>query len=262
MASVSRHHEGRPTPVAELGLPTGVGDRAVAAIEARLQHEGRTLARREEPGWIAQDLHDGVIQSIYATGLGLQECLRLLDEDPRKARRKLAEAIDRLNIVICDVRSYLAGLQPEGLRVQGLSGALRELARGLERNARLVAELEVEPGVDAILGPEEARHLFHVCREALTNVVKHARGSRVQLTLGRSNDVVRLSVKDDGVGFDRLHDPASGRGLRNIGDRVRHLRGTLSVDSAPGQGTRIVVDLPLRGGRERPADLPAHGGRV
>jgi signal transduction histidine kinase len=200
----------------------------------------------EEQGWIAHDLLDGIIQSIYATGLGLEECLRLLEEDPRQARQKLAAALDALDSVISDVRNYLAGLQPDSLRDRGLSWALGELARGLERNALLVAELEVEPGIDAALTPEETRHLFHICREALTNVVKHARGSRVRLTLVRSNDIIRLSVKDDGVGFDRAQVPASGRGFRNIGARVRRLRGTLSIDSAPGQGTRVTVELPCR----------------
>ena len=98
----------------------------------------------------------------------------------------------------------------------------------------------------AVLGPEESRYLFDVCREALTNVVKHARGSRVWLTLRRSPHVIRLSVIDDGVGFDPGRGAASGRGLRSIGDRVRRLGGTLAIESAPGQGTRITVDLPLR----------------
>jgi signal transduction histidine kinase len=199
----------------------------------------------EERERIAGDLHDGIIQSIYATGLGLEECVRLAEEDPREVRPKLEAAIGSLNTVIRDVRNYVVGLQPEGLQERGLSRSLADLARGLALNALLRADLAVDPAIDGAVTPEQAGHLFHICREALTNVVKHAMASRVALTISRGNGVLRLEVKDDGSGFDPSRREEAGQGLRSMGERARRLGGSLAVQSAPEQGTRITVEIPL-----------------
>lgn len=236
----------RPVSRDELNFLDGLANQAAIAIEnARLHREVRDLAALDERERIGQDLHDGIIQSIYATGLGLEECVRLAEEDPREVKPKLEAAIESLNTVIRDVRNYVVGLQPEGLQERGLSRSLADLNRGLALNALLHSELEVEPGIDGSLTPEQTGHLFHICREALTNVVKHAMASRVALTVERGNGTLILTVKDDGVGFDPDHHDGAGRGLRNMGERARRLGGSLSIESAPGQGTRITVAVPL-----------------
>ena len=240
------HRESRPVGTDELEFLSGLANQATIAIEkARLHAEVRELGRLEERERIAEDLHDGIIQSIYATGLGVEECLALAGEAPEEVRRKLTEAIDALNRVIRDVRNYVVGLQPEGLQERGLSRSLAELTHGLALNALLHAEQELEPGIDGALTPEQTAHLFQICREALTNVVKHAGASRVGLTLRRDNGVLRLTVNDDGAGFDPAGRSAAGQGLRNMADRVRRLGGSLRIESAFGQGTRITVEVPL-----------------
>jgi signal transduction histidine kinase/HAMP domain-containing protein len=224
----------------------GLATQAAIAIEnARLHREVRDLARLEERERIAADLHDGIIQSIYATGLGLEECARLAEEDPRAVKPVLETAIGGLNAVIRDVRNYVVGLQPEGLQERGLSRSLADLARGMALNALLHAEIEVDPAIDSGLGPEKAGHLFHICREALANVVKHAMASRVSLAIERGNGSLILHVKDDGVGFDPAEHRGGCRGLRNMRERSQRLGGTLSVESKPGGGTRITVEIPL-----------------
>ncbi|MBI4611675.1 MAG: HAMP domain-containing protein [Candidatus Rokubacteria bacterium] len=235
----------RPVSQDELEFLDGLANQAAIAIEnARLHRQVRDLAALEERERIGQVLHVGVIQSIYAAGLGLEECVRLAEEDPREVAPKLEAAIDSLNTVIRDVRNYIVGLQPEELRERGLSRSLADLARGLALNALLHSELEVEPGVDESLTPEQNGHLFHICREALTNVVKHARASRVALTMERGSGILFLTVKDDGVGFEPEQHDGGGRGLRNMGERARRLGGSLSIESAPGQGTRITLEVP------------------
>jgi len=237
-----------PRPVSTEGLEflTGLANQAAIAIEnARLHGEIRDLARLEERERIAEDLHDGIIQSIYATGLGLEECTRLAEESPQEVGPRLERAIEALNGVIRDVRNYVVGLQPGELRERGLSGALADLARGLALNALLHADLDLASGIDERLTPDQTHHLFHICREALTNVVKHAQASRVRLSLQLTEGALRLSVEDDGTGFEPDRGPAPGRGLHNVADRVRRLGGSLHIESARGQGTRLVVEAPV-----------------
>ncbi|MBI2467184.1 MAG: GAF domain-containing protein [Candidatus Rokubacteria bacterium] len=231
----------------ELDFLNGLANQATIAIEnTRLHREVRDLAALEERERIGQDLHDGIIQSIYATGLGLEECVRLAEEAPREVKPELEAAIENLNAVIRDVRNYVVGLQPEGLQGRGLSRSLADLTRRLALNALLHAELDIDPAVDGALSPEQTGHLFHICREALTNVVKHASASHVAVTVEQRNGTLLLTVQDDGVGFEPSHDPGTGQGLRNIRERARRQGGEVTIESAPGRGTCIKVEVPLQ----------------
>jgi signal transduction histidine kinase len=229
----------------ELDFLGGLANHAAIAIEnARLHREVRELAALEERERIGQDLHDGIIQSIYAAGLGLEECARLATEDPRSITPRLEAAIEDLNNVIRDVRNYVAGHEPEELQDRDLAGALKELARRLTLNALLAMDLSVEEGIQAAFSREQVVHLFHICREALTNVVRHARASCVAVRLGLEKGVMLLAVEDDGVGFDPRARAKPGQGLRNMAERARRLGGEFTVNSAPGRGTQIAVRLP------------------
>jgi signal transduction histidine kinase len=217
---------------------------ATIAIEkARLHGEVRELTRLEERERIAADLHDGIIQSIYAAGLGLEECVRLAEEAPGEVRRRLDELIDALNVVIRDVRNYVVGLAPERLQDRDITQALADLARGLSLNGLLDLDLSLPPGIRDLLTPEQARELYQICREALTNVVKHARASRVALSAGRTPDGIVVTVQDDGVGFDPRARRA-GQGLRNLAERAARLGGDLRLETAPGRGTRVAIVIP------------------
>ncbi len=250
----------------EIGFLTGLANQATIAIEkARLHGQVRELARLEERERIGQDLHDGIIQSIYATGLGLEECVRLTDEAPGEVKIRLEQVIEDLNVVIRDVRNYIVGLGPERFQDGDLGQALADLARGLSLNGQIDLDLSVEPGINGALTPEQAGHFFHICRETLTNVVKHALASKVALSIKRRKGVLLLTVKDDGIGFNPgCHAGAgqgppwilgptpmagcyagTGQGLHNMAERVQCLEGSLRVESAPGLGTLITVEIPL-----------------
>jgi signal transduction histidine kinase len=219
---------------------------AIAVENARLQAGVRELAALEERERIARDLHDGIIQSIYATGLGLEECARLAEEQPGAVAKRLDEAIESLNTVIRDVRNYIVGLDPEELRRRSLGAALDDLARRLALNGLTSAEVSVEEPADRALTDEQAFQLFHICQEALANVVRHARATRVVVGLRRQDGHALLTVEDDGLGFEP-GGCAGGRGLGNMAERARRLGGELTVASARGSGTRVTVRVPVGG---------------
>ena len=238
--------EARSVSPDELEFLSGLANQATIAIEkARLHREVRDLARLEERERIGQDLHDGIIQSIYGAGLGLEECVRLTDDAPGEVKTRLEQVIESLNVVIRDVRNYIVGLGPERLHDHDLGQVLADLARGLSLNALLDLDLSVDPEVDGTLRPEPASHLFHICREALTNVVRHAQASRVALNVKKENGHLSLTVKDNGVGFDPSQQSDLGQGLHNMRERARRLGGSLSIESNPSLGTRITVEVPL-----------------
>lgn len=223
----------------------GLANQATIAIETARLHDGaRELTRLEERERIAADLHDGIIQSIYAAGLGLEECVRLADDAPDQIKPRLDALIDTLNLVIRDVRNYVVGLAPERLQGRDLGQALAELARGLSLNGLLDLDLALDPELRGSVVPEQATELFQICREALTNVVRHARASRVRLSVRRAGAEIVTVVEDDGVGFELPRRGDAGHGLRNMRDRARRMQGDLTVETAPGRGTRIVVTIP------------------
>ncbi len=231
----------------EAEVLSGLANLAAIAIEsARLHWEVRELAMLEERERIAGDLHDGIIQSIYATGLSLEECVHLAEENPRQIQSIVETSIRNLNMVIRDVRNYITGLQPEGLQASGLSRSLADLAHGLSLNRLIEVKLDVEPDIDAALTPEQTGHLFQICREALTNVVKHAGASKALLTLARFDRQCRLRVEDDGRGFDPTRRSVSGQGLRTMEERAKRLGGVLQVEGMEGRGTRVTIEFPLQ----------------
>jgi two-component system sensor histidine kinase DevS len=225
---------------------------AVAVENARLYEQVQSLAVLEERQRIGMDLHDGVIQSIYAVGLNLEECSEEVFNQPSDVRVRLEKAINDLNQVIKDIRNYIFDLRPRALESTNLADALSALIRELRVNSLVDANLVVDGGRDlsSMLTEDQVTNLFHIAQEALTNVQKHARASAVEARLTTRNGVLRLAISDNGVGFAPGRDSDPGhRGLRNMAERAQSLGGRLSLESAPGKGTSVVVDVPL-GSRE------------
>ncbi len=225
-------------------LRTFAAHAAVAIENARLYQQVQDLVLLEERDRIGMDLHDGVIQSLYATGLSLENCLEDLQQDPDQVEPQLQKAIQRLNQIIGDIRSYIFSLRPTVLADTDLAGAVGGLLQELKVNALMDVHLVEEPGACRGLSDEQIGALFHVAQESLTNVRKHARASSVTARLEQRDGAFRMVIDDDGVGFqpDR---PGGGQGLRNIRERVEGLAGRLQVESAAGRGTKLLVELPL-----------------
>lgn len=218
---------------------------AVAVETSELHARVRSLALLEERERIGMDLHDGVIQSIYAIGLGLEDAVERLDEDMEGAKRAVDKAIDGLNHVIRDIRNYIFDLRPHVAEIGDLRQALAELVKEMQVNFLLRASLQVDGDLPP-LSQEEERGLFHIAQEALNNVAKHARATSVDVRLGMNGEALILEVKDDGCGFDQNAVQTKGhQGLRNMQDRAVSIGANLDIDSRPNRGTRIAVKLPV-----------------
>jgi len=218
----------------------------IAIQNARLHDEVQKLAVVDERMRISRDLHDGVIQSIYAVSLSLEDVLELMDTDREGAATRVDRAIDRLHTTIGDIRQFIVGLGPESYI--GLGAALQAMSR--ELLAGSAAELTVDVGDATLLAgrlPPEADHeLVQIAREALSNVARHSGASHATVAVRVIADTLTLTVEDDGVGFEpgRRLD-GSHFGLANLRDRAGSFGGTLGIESEPGSGTRIIVRLPI-----------------
>ncbi|MBP7689259.1 MAG: GAF domain-containing sensor histidine kinase [Thermoflexales bacterium] len=229
-------------------LITMLAAQAAIAIEnANLYKQVQRLAVLEERERIAMDLHDGIIQSIYAVGLTLEYVGLLFDEQPQDARKRLQDAIGGLNDVIRDIRNYILDLRPQRFQNKNLSAGLTDLVRAFKANTFINVEVQTNERADSDLTADQSAGLFHVAQEALANIAKHARARSVTINLRREGQQVILSVADDGRGFDMLNvKQYSGHGLRNMQERARALGADFETTSAVGQGTRIVVRVTVK----------------
>jgi signal transduction histidine kinase len=221
---------------------------AAAAIEtSRLQEQLESLARFEERERIAMDLHDGVIQSVYATALQLEDAGERLADAPGEARPVIDRAIDTLHQVIKDIRGYIFELSAQVSEVDDLPGAMRDLGEALRVNTLMDVEVEVLAPPRGYLTHAQAVGLFHIAQEALNNVSKHSRATAVSLKFVAADGRVGLEIRDNGIGFDVGEAGATDRhGLRNIKERARSLGADMIIDSKVTQGTTVRVELPLR----------------
>ncbi len=217
---------------------------AIAIENARLYQQIQRLAILEERERIGMDLHDGIIQSIYAVGLTLEYGNLLLDEDPAQARQYLSQAISSLNEVIKDIRNYILDLRPQRFQDEDLAAGLDALVQAFRASTLIQADVQVEDGSD--LTPPQASGLFHIAQEALANVAKHARASAVSVKLYYNHEHICLSIVDNGCGYDPSRvSHYEGHGLSNMQARAHALGGKLTVTSTVDQGTRVEVQVPL-----------------
>jgi two-component system sensor histidine kinase DevS len=230
----------------EIGLLEAVGAGVGIAVEnARLNRQTRRLAVLEERERIGMDLHDGIIQSVYAVGLILEYVHIQIKEDPEQASQRLEQAIDSLNAVIGDLRSYILDLQPSRIQVDDLHGALERLIREFKSNTLVEAELITEPEALEHLEQETATELFLIAQEALANTAKHAYATKVWLNVRQIDEDISLQVIDNGRGFDTETAPGRlGHGLSNMEERARQIGGRLEIVSNLGDGTTITVLIP------------------
>jgi signal transduction histidine kinase len=213
----------------------------VAIENAHLYQEIHRLAVLEDRERIAKELHDGVIQALFAVGMGLQGT-SMMAEDAELGRR-IDQAIGEIDRVIRDLRNYIFGLRPGILADRGFDQALRHLAEEFEGRSGVVTVADVDTTVASELGAY-AGDLVQLAREALSNVGRHAAATTCRLSLYRDGGKAVLEIDDDGKGFD----PAStrrGEGLANLEERAAALGGTASIQSGAGRGTTVRIVLPL-----------------
>ena len=223
-------------------LVESLADAASIAIDYdRAQSELRRLGLMEERERIAKELHDGIIQSLFAVGMGLQGTALMAGNAETSAR--IEKAVEELDRVIRDLRNYIFGLRPGILADRQLDQALRDLGRQMQSRTRENVDVVVDAAVAAALSNRSA-DIVQLTREALSNVARHAQARRATVKLERQGPRAVLTVQDDGVGF-RTGDGSVGNGLRNMRERAERLGGELDVDSGPGKGTLLKFTFPI-----------------
>jgi signal transduction histidine kinase len=239
----------------ELNLLVSVGKLAGMAIEnSQLNQQARRLAVMEERERIGMDLHDGIIQSIYAVGLALEYARMSLDEDAEMTREKITQSIEGLNSTIRDIRSYILDLRPRQFRGEDLMEGLKRLIDEYRSNTLSEATLVGPDDGQINLPPAHATTLFHICQEALANVAKHAHARHASIQLWKAPERVLLEISDDGQGFDLSKMSVTlGHGLSNMHTRARKVGGDVEITSEPGIGTTVLAWVPVR--RSEPASL-------
>lgn len=207
----------------------------------RARERARYLEERER---MMLELHDGCIQSIYAIGLGLESCRRLIDTDRAQAARSLAEAGASLNLVIQDLRSFITGERRAAYTEEQFMAEIERLIPQLGDAAPRFS-VQVDRSVIGNLTGEEAEHVLRIAREAVSNIVRHANARHARLALERRGEAIRLEVSDDGIGIAPQAPAPLGLGLHHIQARARKLRGSARVVSRPAEGTRVAVEFPM-----------------
>jgi signal transduction histidine kinase len=208
----------------------------------RYAAQAEELAASRERNRVARDIHDGLGHHLTVVQMQLQAARAVLDADRARAGALLAKAEEQAREALADVRRSVAALR-EPRDCAPLPDALRKLA-GEAADAGVATAVEVR-GARRALPPAAEESLYRVAQEGLTNVRKHALAgsARVLLDYGRA-DAVRLEVRDDGRGAAGDPDAARGFGLTGLRERVAELGGTLTVDTAPGRGLTLSVELP------------------
>jgi signal transduction histidine kinase len=191
---------------------------------------------------LGRDLHDGIIQSIYAAGLGLEGARSLLHTDPAAAEQRLASCQRMFNDTLWQVRSFIQALEPDQPREQSPAQSLSALVSTMQSLKVTPIVAAIDRDLAARIRPAQVLHLLHITRELLSNALRHAGATQIRVSLQPQVDgLACLQVSDDGAGFEPAAGEHSGRGLANLTARARDLDARLEIDSAPGKGTRIAV---------------------
>lgn len=190
---------------------------------------------------MVQDLHDTCIQSIYAVGLRLEECRRLVTANPARAIGAIGAAAADLNLVIQDLRAFISQGGSDKEARDFRSEVERMVAAPGARGPAFV--VDIDAAAVAALQPAQAAQLLHIVREGISNVIRHARARKARVALRLTPRRIRLEIADDGRGFDRRAGSRRALGLHHMRARVARLKGRWHLVSAPGRGTRLFVDL-------------------
>ena len=217
----------------------------IAMENARLHEQVQRLAVVDERERISKDLHDGIIQNLYAVSLSLEDVPDLMTADRGDAAARVERAIDAIHLTIQDMRNFIFGLRPELLGGASLAGGVAALIDEARHHTIIELELEIAPGLQEPPA-EVTTQLLGAVSESISNVMRHSRASSalIQLQL-RDGGGWRLSISDNGIGFDPAGASRLGhQGLANIRERVAQIGGDLRFETEAGGGTRVVIGVP------------------
>jgi signal transduction histidine kinase len=210
--------------------------------DALQESEARLVQSIDLRARLARDLHDGIIQSIYAAGLGLESLSALRATDPAAAEQRLASCRKMLNETLWQVRNFIGALEPESDRRQTTGQSIATLAASMQSLQPVPIDVDIDDAVAGQIGAARELQLLQILRELLSNALRHSGARRIRVSLqGQPDGMALLAVSDDGIGFDPAQQAGSGRGLRNLATRVGEIQGRLEIQSTPGNGTRVAI---------------------
>jgi signal transduction histidine kinase len=217
---------------------------AVAIENARLYERNRELTVVEERNRLARELHDSVVQTLFSISLTAEAAAARVNTDAGAARRELEILRELARTALQETRSLVFELRPADVDVEGLAATLQKHADVVGRVSGKRIEVHAEEYQPQPAANE--RELFRIAQEALNNAIKHANSEHIEIGLTTGNGHVRLSVVDDGAGFDPADPQIRLRrlGITSIEERAEELNGRLRILSRPGRGTRVEVEVP------------------
>ncbi|MDF0652944.1 MAG: PAS domain S-box protein [Nitrospira sp.] len=230
-----------------LGAATDITERK-RMEETLLQRERDLSAAVQERERISQDLHDGILQSLYAVGLGLEAGKPVIKNQQDHAAKKFMttvdQAIGQLKHVMTEVRNFIAGLESQVMQGGDFSTALRTMVHTMSISSSARCRVRIDNAAARRLSTEQAIHIINIVREGLSNALRHSGAKQITVSLRDLLHADRLAVTDDGIGFNPRSVEGVGHGLINMAARAQKVRGLFAIHSKPDKGTRISVDLP------------------
>ncbi len=217
----------------------------IAMENARLHEQLKRLAVIDERDRISKDLHDGIIQNMYAVSLSLEDVPDLMQDDREDAAARVERAIDSIHLAIQDIRNFIFGLRPELLEGTSLVGGLAALIEEYRHNTMIDLELHIPEDVPE--PPAEVTgQLLAMVSESLSNVVRHSHASRAFVELSCDGPGAwELAIEDNGIGLDPDGVVRLGhQGLANTRERAAQIGAAITIEGEPGSGTRVSVRVP------------------
>lgn len=219
-----------------------IGSSLASALKASEQRLSALLYDRSR---IGRELHDSVLQALYAIAVSLAQSPELRRGAPTALPSSHGQATDQLNKLIQDIRRMILSVESDNIDPFRLVSELQALVQTCERVNGLRIRVAVAPAAEEILTGEEARELVAIAREALSNCVRHARATLIVIALRYIGSRVQLSISDNGSGFEIAHGQAKGLGFAQMEVRVRKMGGRLDIQSTVGRGTCVTADVYL-----------------
>ena len=201
----------------------------------------RTL---EEKIRLGRDLHDGLIQSLYATGLALEAARHQVASDPAKASALIERCIGTINTAIKEVRHEIESLAPARVRRGNFKAAVEAVLDLLDAERSAELDLRVPEDIATRIPAETQAELLQIVRESVSNALRHGQADRIEIRLEADGELLCLGVRDNGRGFSLENLTRRGHGLTNLQARAEAVGGSLRIDSAPDDGTRIILTFP------------------
>ncbi len=221
-----------------------------------LMEQERQAGILEERNRIAREIHDTLAQGLTGIAIQMEAAEDALNTSPEQVIHHIARAKQLAHESLAEARRSVRALRPQALDAHDLQAALEQCAHQITHGTTLQAEFILE-GVAFPLPAEDETDLLRIGQEALTNCLKHAQADHVTLKLVFAPTQIELSIRDDGRGFDPHQINMHGFGLMGIKERARRLGGEVEIDTAPGQGTRVRVTLPISDDNKHRATVEA-----